>query len=353
MPGSGHKGRMATERIRIGIIGAGANTRRMHIPGFRKIRGVELALVCNRSEESSRKVAEEFGIPGIVRHWREVVASPEVDAVMIGTWPYLHAEATVAALEAGKHVLTEARMARNLTEALTMLEASRRHRDLVAQVVPAPMSLEVDSIVAEILESGAIGEIREVCVTHTGGQYLDADAPLTWRQDFELSGYNVLSMGIYHEMVQRWLKVEPEWVFAAADIFTKARRKEAGGEQVEVKIPDSISVSGRLPEQTRLIYHFSGVEAGASRNEMRLNGSRGGLRFDVPANELYQSDGSREWKVEIPAEKRRGWRVEEDFIESIRTGAPVKLTSFADGVKYMRFTEAVYHSWRKSMKMEL
>lgn len=344
---------MANETIRIGIIGAGANTRRMHIPGFSKIPGVELTTVCNRSQESSQKVADEFGIPAIKRDWREVVESPEVDAVMIGTWPNLHAEATVAALKAGKHVLTEARMARNLEEAQTMLEESRRHPELVAQVVPAPMSLEVDSTVAEILASGVIGDLREVAVTHTGSQFLKPEAPLTWRQDFELSGYNILSMGIYHEMVQRWLQVEPDWFFADAEVFTKLRQRQPEGDEVEVKIPESVSILGRLRKSARLIYHFSGVEAGQPRNEMRLNGTKGGIRFDVAAKELYQSDGSQEWCVEIPEEKRRGWQVEEDFIRSIRTGAPVELTSFDDGVKYMRFTEAVFHSWREGERQDL
>lgn len=344
---------MANGTVRIGIIGAGANTRRMHLPGFQKIPGVEVVLVCNRSEESSRKVAEEFGIPGIAANWRQVVESPDVDAVMIGTWPYLHAEATVAALDAGKHVLTEARMARNLSEALTMLEASRRHPELTAQVVPAPMSLDVDSTVVAILEAGAIGDLREICVTHTGSQYFSAEAPRTWRQDVELSGYNVLTLGIYHEMIQRWIGLVPEWVFADAEVFTKWRPSKPGGEPVEVTIPDSVSVLGRFPRDIRLVYHFSGVEGGQLRNEMRLNGSKGSLRFDGSANELYQSDGSSEWKVEIPAPERRGWRVEEDFIDSIRTGAPVRLTSFEDGVKYMRFTEAVYHSWQQREKKVL
>lgn len=336
---------MAKETIRIGVIGAGANTRKMHLPGFQSIPGVEVALVCNRSEASSRRVADEFGIPGIARDWREVVESPAIDAVIIGTWPYLHAEASIAALDAGKHVLTEARMARDEDEAVRMLAASQKHPGLVAQVVPAPMSLEVDSTVSDLLAEGAIGELREVTVTHTGGQFLRAETLLTWRQNVELSGANILSMGIYHEMVRRWVKRDPEWVVADAAIFTKRRRNE-DGEEVEVNIPDSISIFGRFPGDARFIYHFSGVEAGQPRNEMRLNGSKGGLRFDVAENELYRSDASREWKVEIPAARRRGWRVEEDFINSIRTGAPVELTSFAEGVHYMRFTEAVHRSWR-------
>jgi len=343
-------GFMPKENIRIGIIGAGANTRAMHIPGFRSIPGVELVLVCNRSETSSRKVAAEFGIQRMAGHWREVVESPEVDAVMIGTWPYLHAEATVAALAAGKHVLTEARMARNLAEAEGMLDASRCHPELVAQVVPAPMSLQVDSTVMAILDAGELGDLWEVAATQTGSQWVDAAKPLTWRQDLELSGYNVLTMGIYHEMVQRWLRVEPEWVMADAEIFTRSRPGPVGGGMVEVGIPDSISILGRMAGGARLVYHFSGVEAGLPRHEIRLNGSKGGIRFDVGAGELYQNDGSREWKVVVPEAARRGWQVEADFIHSIRTGAPVRLTSFEDGVKYMRFTEAVYHARRDGKK---
>lgn len=348
-----HNEKMAVKTIRVGIIGAGANTRKMHIPRLQQIDGVELRVVCNRSPESSRAAADECGIPEIAGHWREVAESPEVDAVVIGTWPYLHADATVTALEAGKHVLTEARISRNLAEALTMLEASRRHPDLVAQIVPAPMSLEIDQTVREILASGDLGELREVFVTHTGSQYVQSDHPLTWRQDFDLSGYNVLSMGIYHEMVQRWLQAEPQWVVADAAVFTRSRREAPGKAAVEVKIPDSISVLGRWGGNTRLVYHFSGVEPVPVRNEIRMNGSAGGLRFDVAANELFRSDGSREWSVEIPAGKRRGWRVEEDFIQSIRTGSPVELTSFEDGVAYMRFTEAVYHSWRTGSRQSL
>ena len=46
----------------------------------------------------------------------------------------------------------------------------------------------------------------------------------------------------------------------------------------------------------------------------------------------------------IPDSARRGWCVERDFVNGIRTGAPVKLTNFEDGHNYMRFTEAVYRS---------
>ncbi len=335
---------MKNDTVRIGIIGAGANTRRMHIPGFQRISGVEIVLVCNRSEASSRHVAEAFGIPAVAGHWREVVDSPDVDAVCIGTWPYLHAEASIAALDAGKHVLTEARMAMNLDEASAMLDAARRHPDRVAQVVPAPMSLDFDATILELLDAGAIGDLREVCVVQTGGQSADSSAPITWRQDVDLSGHNVLTMGIYHEMVQRWLRREPEWVLADGAVFTPVRKTPDGTEEKSVHIPESLSILGAWPGGVRLVYHFSGVEPGRPRNEIRLNGSRGALRLDLGESVLHRADLEQENPVEVPAEKRRGWRVEEDFIRSVREGVPVHLTSFEDGVKYMRFTDNVHRS---------
>ena len=334
--------------VRIGMVGAGANTRQKHIPGFRNIPGVEIVVVCNRSEVSSRAVAQEFHIPRIARRWEEVVAAPDVDAVVIGTWPYLHAEVTVAALAHKKHVLTEARMASTLQEAKQMWQASLEHPDVVAQVVPAPMSLDVDQTVQQLLEEGALGQLREILVTHASGCYADATAPLTWRQDDELSGINILALGIVHEIVQRWLGQDPLWVSADAAIFTTERVHPQTGKNKPVAIPESLSVLGRYPSGARLLYHLSGVEAGSGRGEIRLNGSKACLRFDFSSGGLYRTDVSdqEEHRLDIPAHLKRGWRVEEDFINSIRTGAPVLFTSFDQGLRYMTFVDAVWNSWK-------
>lgn len=116
---------MSSSTIKVGIVGAGGNTRKHHIPKLQAQAGVEVVTVANRSRRSAGKVAREFGIPAVADHWQDVVQDPELDAVCIGTWPYLHAPITIAALEAGKHVLCEARMAMNAAEAQTMLACSK------------------------------------------------------------------------------------------------------------------------------------------------------------------------------------------------------------------------------------
>ena len=105
------------DSIKIGLIGAGGNTKTRHIPGFQALQNVEVVSVANRSIASSRAVADEFGIPEVVNNWQDIIDDPRIDAVSIGTWPYMHCPITTAALENGKHVLCEARMALNSVEA--------------------------------------------------------------------------------------------------------------------------------------------------------------------------------------------------------------------------------------------
>ena len=348
--------------VRIGIVGAGGNTRARHLPSFKAIPGVEIVAVCNRSQASGEKVAKEFGIPRVAENWKEIIEAPDIDAICIGTWPNLHGKLTVAALRAGKHVLTEARMARNLAEAELMLAESRAHPKLVAQIVPAPMSLPFDATIIEFLQGGTLGTLREVHLTATTDGLADSALPLSWRQDLTLSGKNTLYLGIYYEMVLRWLGRGVTSLVADAAIFSKERKDEEGVPQ-PTTIPESVTVLGSYapttvttapwaaswqPTGARLIAHFSGVETTAPRAEIRLNGSQGGLRLDLAKGQLwFAKRGEGEKPVEIAAEKRGAWRVEADFIDSIRDGQPVRLTNFETGVKYMQFTEAVWESWSK------
>ena len=339
---------MVEQNLRIGFIGAGANTRKMHIPGFCKQPGVELSVVANRTVASGEKVARRDGIKRVAGHWKEVVEDPSIDAVCIGTWPYLHAEATIAALESGKHVLCEARMACDLDEALRMQSAAEAHPELVAQLVPAPFSLDFDATIRELLESGRIGDLLEIRVVHTGGQAASPEAPMTWRQDVRLSGKNILTMGIFHEMVERWVGGdEPAWVLADGAVCHATRNYPGESERRTVSIPDSLSIMGRFAQSgARLIYHFSGVESGEPRMEFRINGAKGALRFDANQAKLFiaEAGSTEEKKITIAREECRGWQVEADFVRSIREGAPVRLTRFEQGVRYMTFTEMVARS---------
>jgi predicted dehydrogenase len=352
---------MSRRTLRIGLIGAGANTRLRHIPGLRALPDVELVAVCNRRPESTAAVAREFSIPCVAERWQDVIADHDTDAVVIGTWPYLHCPITLAALEAGKHVLTEARMALNAAEAHRMLDAARRHPGLVAQVVPSPFGLKGDAVMKELLAGGFLGELREVHVFGLGAALADPAAPLSWRQDAALSGFNMLALGILHETLLRWAP-PPVSVLAQVHAHVPSRIDPASGVRRPVGTPDSVQVLAALENGARAAYHLSGATPFGQAMAIHLYGSDGALHYDLTADRIRGASRRRGagpgqahelQEISIPPEKERGWQVEADFVAAVRDGRPVELTDFATGTRYMEFTEAVALSAQRGEAVEL
>ena len=333
--------------IRIGIVGAGDNTRVRHIPGLREQEGVEIISVCNRSHHSTQKVAKDFSIPNVHNNWDELVVSDEIDAVVIGTWPYLHCPITLAALDAGKHVMTEARMAMDAKEARLMLEKSRAHPHLITQVVPSPITLQVDRMVQRILSEGTLGELLALDISYNSLDFVDRSSPLHWRQDRSFSGLNIMTMGIWYEAILRWVG-ESTQVRAMTQINVKQRRDSQGLLET-VTVPDHVDVISRMACGAQARWQFSSVTGlASSAGGAWLFGSEGTLRYEPSTNQLFvgkRGDASLK-NMSIPSNLEGGWRVEEEFINAIRGEEKVSHTSFEDGFKYMQFTQAVTQSAR-------
>jgi len=303
------------ETIKIGIVGAGGNTIAQHIPKLQAIAGCEIVNVCNRSRESSQRVADQFGIPTVYDSWQELVAAPDTAAIVIGTWPYMHCRVTLAALDAGKHVLCEARMAMNAHEAHAMRDAARARPQLVAQVVPSPMTLGVDRTIKRLLADGYLGDLLAIEV-RDGNAFLDRDAALHWRQDFDLSGYNVMSLGIWYEAILRWAGAASR-VTATGKTFVRMR-KDAGGSMRAARVPEHIDVLADMDCGALAHIQVSSVTGLAGAAEAWLYGSAGTLRFS--GGRLYGGRrGDSELKeLAIPPEHAGGWRVEQEFVNAIR-----------------------------------
>ena len=331
--------------IRIGIVGAGANTRSRHIPGFKAIEGVELVGVANRSRASSERAAREFGLGRAYDTWQQLVEDDEIDAVMIGTWPYLHCPVTLAAMAAGKHVLTEARLAMDLAEAQAMLAASRAAPRLVTQVVPAPFTFPVDRAIQQRVADGYLGELLAVDMRVSAPGFVDREAPLHWRQNRELSGLNIMTMGIWYESLLRWT-AGVNSVMARARVVVPVRRDAETGEPRAATVPEHLEVIGDMPGGATFHLQLSSVTGLASPPEIWLYGTEGTLRWQQQGGKLWggRRGETQLSEIEIPPEQRYGWRVEEEFIGAIRGEEPVTRTTFADGVRYMAFTEAVARS---------
>jgi predicted dehydrogenase len=351
------------DEIRVGIVGAGANTRKRHIPGLEEQNDVEIVAVANRTRESGERVAKEFEIPKVYDTWLEVMDDEDIDAVCIGTWPYMHAPMTIAALEAGKHVLVEARMAMNSEEAREMLAISKANPDLVSQIVPAPHTLSVDRTIKEMITAGYIGDLVNMRVTIAANSTFPAhDTPLHWRHDRDLSGNNIMSMGIWYEALMRWAGPAKS-VQALSQVVVKHRKDESGRRRA-ITVPDQIDVLCQMACGGTLNMSVTTVSGLASPLDVWVHGTDGTLRLEQTDQQTDQglpglrlTGGKRGDKalkeITIMSEKKGRWRVEEEFISAIRGMEPVTHTNFTDGVKYMEWTDAVTDAFQTGETVHL
>ena len=338
--------------VRIGFVGAGGIARQRHLPGLRAVDGVELVAVANRGRASAEKIASEWGFRSVCDDWREVVTSPDVDAVFIAAPPYLHCEATLAALDSGKHVFCQARMARDYAEARMMNERARRS-DRVTMLCPPPHALAGDYVVKRLLEENALGELYHVSVRGLGTDYADRDAPLHWRQDAFISGYNTLALGMWIEVLHRWVGHFSS-ISAQVAFHVPRRRRPGSVHGVDVRIADSLGIVGTLKNGAIAVLDVSGSTKFAGSPRIELFGSDGTLVYEVRGDHIFLGRGGETelQRVEITPEQERKWTAEADFINGIREGTPVT-PDFEEGLRYMEVTEAIYRAARTRQTVQL
>ena len=275
-----------------------------------------------------------------MRNWPELLALPDIDIIWIGTPPVMHSAVTVSALEAGKHVFCQARMSMDLAEAEEMLAASKRYPELVTMLCPPPMGMRADLLVKKLLAEDYIGRPHHVRLQSFASNYLDPGAPPHWRQRIEISGLHVLTLGIYVEVLQRWLG-DINGVFARGNIIQPIRQG------YEVIIPDLLTVLCAFDNGAEGVLEFSGIDALAPSDRVEIYGSNGTLTYDFSSDVVQAGKvGDRGLHVvELPSELETEWRVEEDFLAAVKSKGRVRPhPNFEDGLRYMRVVQAVSDS---------
>ena len=338
------------QKLRIGIIGAGTIVRARHLPALKKNPEVEIVAVSNSTYESSEKFCRE-NLPHAtpLRNWPELVALPDLDIIWIGTPPYMHSAVTISALEAGKHVFCQARMSMDLAEAEEMLAASKRYPELVTMLCPPPFGMRADLLVKKILAENYIGRPHHVRLQSFTGNYLDPDAPPHWRQRIEISGLNVLTLGIYVEVLQRWLG-------DITGVFARGKVIHLNRQGYKVIIPDLLTVLCSFDNGAEGVLEFSGTDAMAPGDRVEIYGSVGTLTYDFGSDVVQVGKlGDRALHVvDLPPELEGEWRVEEDFLAAVKSKGRIRpRPNFEEGVRYMRVVQAVADSHARNEWVEI
>ena len=117
------------KKLKVGIIGCGGIANQKHMPALKALsEDCEMVAFCDIIESRAVKAAEQFGVPGarVYTDYRDLLQEAEIDVVHVLTPNVSHCPITVAAFEAGKHVMCEKPMAHNTEAARQMLDAWRK-----------------------------------------------------------------------------------------------------------------------------------------------------------------------------------------------------------------------------------
>jgi predicted dehydrogenase len=173
--------------LKWGIIGSGDIVRKRVAPAIHDLPGNEAVAVSRAQADLLEPFAREFGIPRWYADWHEMLRDDDVEAVYVATPVYLHAEQTIAAAEAGKHILCEKPMGMHVAECDQMIDACRSN-DVRLGIAYYRRFYPVVEAVRAILDSGEIG--RPVLAQINAFERFDppSDHPRHWLLEREKSG---------------------------------------------------------------------------------------------------------------------------------------------------------------------
>ena len=268
-------------KYNLGIIGAGMYGK-MLMRQFQKDARANMIWVNSASEATTKSAAEEFGIEKWTLDYREILADPDVHAVVIASPPFVHAEQLEAALAAGKRVLLEKPMAESLESVrrivaaveakpeLLVLEASCRHTRLTRKF----------QFIKKMIDDGKLGEIYHIHHNSLGRTtFIEYNPSGAWAMNRKLAaGGPFADLGVYDLSFHLGL-LDDKPQLKSIQSFT---RNDLRDMSKYVKFSDIEQHGAAWMEfDTGLTYYYergSGVHA-ETPNETRLYGTKGGLRF--------------------------------------------------------------------------
>src|ERR671937_2854880 len=161
-----------------------------------------------------------------------------------------------------------------------MLAASKRDPELVTMLCPPPFGMRADLLIKKLLAENYIGRLHDVRLQSFTDAYLNPEAPAHWRQKIEISGLNTLTLGIYVEVLQRWLG-DITGVFAREKIIYPVR------EGYDVIIPDLLTILCSFENGAEGVLEFSGINALAQGDRLETYGNAGTLAYDFTSEVVH------------------------------------------------------------------
>jgi len=187
----------------------------------------------------------------------------------------MHCPVRLAALEAGKYVFCQAPHVHEPAGSWADGRGGLQACQPVTMICPPPHDMAGDYVMRRLLQKeNFCGKVPQVRLTSPSGGLLDENAPLHWRRDERLSGRNVLGLGIYMEVLRRWLGCHSK-VVADFDTYITERKGPETGQNHTIVIPDAVRTLAHYESGAGAAYHLSGLRGNATDDTLEIYRQRG------------------------------------------------------------------------------
>jgi len=343
-----------SKKLRVGIIGTGSISH-MHSASYQQHESAEITALCDIDEERVHKAAKKYGVAKTYTDYRKMLAQHELDAVSVCTWNSEHAPCTIAALEAGLHVLCEKPMAINQSEAAAMQNTARKSGKLLMIGFVRRFGNDC-RVLKDFIREGALGEIY-----YTKTAYLRRfGCPGGWFGEKARSGGGpIIDLGVHVIDLTRYLmgNLTPVSVYAAAYKKLLGNKEVKGVEGYTSATKSENDILDVEDMASALIRYDNGailsLETSFALNikedigSIELMGTKGGAKLD-PQLEIFTDQNGYMVNVgfDCPTALSFEGLFENEvnhFIDCCLNGTTC-LSPAEDGVEVMRIIDAIYAS---------
>ena len=345
-----------SEKVRIGIIGCGAG--RFHARRYASLADVALVALAGLDQDRCHEIATTHDIPRIYRDYTELLAQPDIDGVSICTPNHLHAPMTIAALEAGKHVLVEKPLATSIAEGEAMAEAAARTGRVLMAVFNYRFRNDSQAI-KRYVEAGNLGEVYFARAGWLRHQGIPAGAGGWFTDKARSGGGCLIDLGVHMLDLALWLMGSPRVESVSASTYAALGPRGRGlfpgrrfqGDISTFDVEDFVAAFLRLESGATLVLEVSwaGYTRRGDRFFVHLWGDEGGAEIDVL--DYMQEDTLRFYtdvegkraeihpQIRVDGEKS----VNSEFVRAIRQGQALSPT-VEEGLHILRIIKAIYRS---------
>jgi predicted dehydrogenase len=367
------------KQIRIGLIGTGFMGR-THSNGYNRVPNFfpeleytpVLKAVCSRDAVKVQAFADQWGYESIETDWRKLIARDDIDAVDICTPNDSHAEIAIAAAAAGKMILCEKPLSRNLEEGEAMVEAIEK-AGVASTVWYNYRRLPAVTLAKQIVDSGKLGKIYHYRANFLQDWTISADLPQggtgLWRMDAEAAGSGVTGDLLAHCIdTAMWLNGAITDVSAVTETFVKERMHQLTGKVQPVKIDDACIFHCHFANGSLGLFESTRYARGhKALYTFEINGADASIRWDLhDLNRMEYFDHRddsivRGWRSIIVTDgdqpyMNKWWvgglgigyehsfvHQVADFLKSLEDGTPCSPT-FKEALQTQKVCEAVINS---------